>query len=115
MQLKRDESNISMISDIVKKKRITFLKSASLFADEDLIFGSPAKKEDSKQDNFSKDHENVSKHRKIIRKHLDDKKKLETAIERLQIGGDKKILDTISKEIQFQREKGVISKLLISK
>ena len=41
--LKRDESNISMISEIVKKKRITFLKSASLFADEDEIFGSPNK------------------------------------------------------------------------
>lgn len=42
-RMRRDESNISMISDIVKKKRITFLKSASLFADEDELFGSPPK------------------------------------------------------------------------
>ena len=34
-----------MISDIVKKKRITFLKSASLFADEEEIFGSPKLKQ----------------------------------------------------------------------
>lgn len=33
----------------------------------------------------------------------------------MQIGGDKKILDTISKEIQFAKEKEVIQKLLISK
>lgn len=38
-QLKRNESNTSLISDIVKKKRITFLKSASLFTDEQEIFG----------------------------------------------------------------------------
>jgi len=50
--MKRNESNISMISDIVKKKRITFLKSASLFADEDEIFGSPPA--------LNKDHKSAS-------------------------------------------------------
>jgi hypothetical protein len=31
------------------------------------------------------------------------------------MGGDKQILKTISKEIQFKKEKDVISKLLINK
>ena len=117
--MKRNESNISMISDIVKKKRITFLKSASLFADEDEIFGSPpALNKDHKSASETQNGKKITaleKHRKIIRRHLDEKKKLEGAIERMQVGGDKQILDTISKEIQFSREKDVIQKLLISK
>ncbi len=48
--MKRDESNTSVISDIVKKKRITFLKSASLFAEEDEIFGTKRQEE---KDSFS--------------------------------------------------------------
>ena len=33
----------------------------------------------------------------------------------MQIGGDKQILETISREIQFAKEKEVIAKLLINK
>lgn len=89
--MKREESNISLISDIVKKKRITFLKSASLFADEDEIFASPtnAKHKSSPEPTSFSQNYSTAKHRKLIRRHLDDKKKLEGAIEKMQIGGDK--------------------------
>ncbi|CDW80766.1 UNKNOWN [Stylonychia lemnae] len=119
--MKRNESNISMISDIVKKKRITFLKSASLFADEEEIFGFGSPKLTKEYQSASEAIQQTTKnptlerHRKLIRRHLEEKKKLEGAIERMQVGGDKQILDTISKEIQFSREKDVIQKLLISK
>ena len=103
-KLKRDDSNASIISDIVKKKKITFLKSASLFAEEDEIF------------NHAEEPPQVvnGMHRKLIRRNLDEKKKLESVIEKMQIGGDKVILDTISKQIQFSKEKEFIEKLLIS-
>lgn len=64
--LKRDDSQTSIISDIVKRKRITFLKSASLFGEEEEIFGEKRHPVD-----ISTQH----KHRKLIRKHLDEKKK----------------------------------------
>lgn len=38
-KIHRKDSNKSAISDIVKRKKITFLKSAELFAEEDAIFG----------------------------------------------------------------------------
>jgi hypothetical protein len=42
--MNRNESKVSIISDIMKKKKITFLKSASLFGDEDQIFASKVNK-----------------------------------------------------------------------
>ena len=64
-----------MISDIVKRKRITFLKSASLFGEEEEIFGERA----NNLINITTQH----KHRKLIRKHLDEKKKMDNLVERM--------------------------------
>ena len=53
------------------------------------------------------------KNQKLIRKNLDDKKKIEGAIEKMSIGGDRLVLDTIGRQIQFAKEKEFIYKLLI--
>ena len=50
---------------------------------------------------------------KLIKKNLDDKKKIEGAIEKMSVGGDRLVLDTIGKQIQFAKEKEFIYKLLI--
>lgn len=49
----------------------------------------------------------------MIRKNLDDKKKIEGAIEKMSVGGDRLVLDTIGRQIQFAKEKEFIYKLLI--
>mgnify|MGYP003338360014 CR=1 FL=1 len=44
--MKREYGDVSVISDIVKRKKITFLKSSNLFAqDEDLFCKSNKKRE----------------------------------------------------------------------
>lgn len=53
------------------------------------------------------------KNKKLIKRNLEDKKKIEGAIEKMSIGGDKLILDTIGRQIQFAKEKEFIYKLLI--
>ena len=47
----KEESQSSSISDIVKKKKINFLKSAALFSDEDEIF--KVKLSSSQQNNLN--------------------------------------------------------------
>jgi len=49
----------------------------------------------------------------LIKKNLDDKKKIEGAIEKMSVGGDRLVLDTIGRQIQFAKEKEFIYKLLI--
>jgi hypothetical protein len=49
----------------------------------------------------------------LIKKNLDDKKKIEGAIEKMSIGGDNLILETIGRQIQFSKEKEFIYKLLV--
>lgn len=49
----------------------------------------------------------------MIKRNLEDKKKNEDAIEKMSVGGDRLILDTIGKQIQFAKEKEFIYKLLI--
>lgn len=44
-KLKRKGSDVSLISDLVKAKQITFLKSSKLFGEEEEIFKSPEKEE----------------------------------------------------------------------
>ena len=46
-------------------------------------------------------------------RNLDEKKKIEGAIEKMSNGGDRLILDTIGRQIQFGKEKEFIYKLLI--
>ena len=55
----------------------------------------------------------AAENRELIRRNLEDKKKNEDAIEKMSVGGDRLILDTISKQIQFAKEKEFIYKLLI--
>ena len=51
--------------------------------------------------------------RQLIQRNLNDKKKIEGAIEKMSVGGDRLILDTIGKQIQFAKEKEFIYKLLV--
>lgn len=44
---------------------------------------------------------------------MEDKKKIEGAIEKMSVGGDRLILDTIGRQISFAKEKEFIYKLLI--
>lgn len=76
-------ASLSMINDIVKKQNITFLKSNQLFGEEDEIF-SPKKEEADKTKRAN--------HRRLIRAHLDGKKKVENLIERIMMNGDKHLL-----------------------
>lgn len=55
----------------------------------------------------------AAENRELIKRNLEDKKKNEDAIEKMSVGGDRLILDTISKQIQFAKEKEFIYKLLI--
>lgn len=44
---------------------------------------------------------------------MDEKKKIETAIEKMSIGGDRLFLETVGRQIQFSKEKEFIYKLLV--
>jgi hypothetical protein len=57
--------------------------------------------------------QSAAENRELIKRNLEDKKKNEDAIEKMSVGGDRLILDTISKQIQFAKEKEFIYKLLI--
>jgi hypothetical protein len=81
-----------VIQDIVKRKRITFLKSSNLFSQEEQLFGGEAKGGDPVKEDSSK-----AKTRNMIRSNLEEKKKIEGAIEKMSIGGDRLILETIGR------------------
>ena len=57
--------------------------------------------------------QSAAENRELIKRNLEDKKKNEDAIEKMSVGGDRLILETISKQIQFAKEKEFIYKLLI--
>jgi len=57
--------------------------------------------------------QSAAENRELIKRNLEDKKKNEDAIEKMSVGGDRLILDTIGKQIQFAKEKEFIYKLLI--
>jgi len=57
--------------------------------------------------------QSAAENRQLIKRNLEDKKKNEEAIGKMSVGGDRLILDTIGKQIQFAKEKEFIYKLLI--
>ena len=86
---------MTVIQDIVKRKQITFLKSSHLFSQEEQLFG-------GKQPTLEMKHSSDtvrSKNRRLIRPNLDEKKKIEGAIEKMQGGGDRLVLETIGRQI----------------
>jgi hypothetical protein len=89
-------SDVTVIQDIVKRKRITFLKSSHLFSQEEQLFGGPSKNE-SPRAGSSESLQAKARNRNMIKQNLEEKKKIEGAIEKMSTGGDRLILETIGR------------------
>lgn len=94
--MKKRPSDVTVIGDIVKRKKITFLKSSNLFSHEEQLFG---KKEGGNKQSVTTSENMRVKNKTLIKSNLEEKKKIEGAIEKMAVGGDPLILGTIGRQI----------------